>query len=98
MSAHTQPELCEVRGCCQPAYTRSTMRNHKDRQKWICLYHAEVETNVTRTTQFKGRTGAQIERDYEDYNRARFGSLGRLIYDRELSFSEKVAQLDFLDR
>jgi len=95
---HTHPELCEVRGCCQPAYTRSTMRNHKDRQKWICLYHAEAEQSNSFVARFKGVTGSNVDRDYEDYNRARFGALGRLIYDRELSFSEKVAQLDFLDR
>jgi hypothetical protein len=44
----------------------------------------------------KGRVGAEIDRADEDYKRARFGALGRLIFDRELSFSEKVAQLDFL--
>jgi hypothetical protein len=44
----------------------------------------------------KGCVGAEIDRADEDYKRARFGALGRLIFDRELSFSEKVAKLDFL--
>jgi len=166
---HTHPELCEVRGCCQPAYTRIKLaidagltsfekisrHIHTDKKtvkkiiketpellqayneaqqayikasyerrkgvntlpkrkhyktcskndcesksydkSGLCPYHLAEQDQTPRYSPQRTRTRADIERQDAEYARARFGALRKLLYDRELSFSEKVAQLDFLD-
>jgi len=97
LGEHPQPECCEVRGCTSRSFGRSLYRaKNATSQIWLCLYHLDKQQERVTTRILKGRVGAEIERDYEEYNRKRLGPVGGLIYDRELSFSEKVAQLDFL--
>lgn len=95
---HPKPELCEVRGCRQHTFRRSQIRQKSNRQKWVCIYHWEQESEKVFKSVFQGRSFADIEREEAEYRRTKLSALERLIFDRELSFSEKVAQLDFFDR
>ena len=86
------PELCEMPNCKKKAVAKSVHYYGRE-QRYICTMH--LHKDAFSRPKF-GRLTVEADRDEETLRRNEMGALGRLMYDRELSFSEKITQLDFL--